>query len=183
MPRAFLVASQSMASSMDSRRSPSANCRQLGHLQLFRHTHESLWVSSRTLTLPLELMFLITRAHVRQVEYCHAPTSFGNYLDNYQNHVYSRYLWNPRPKSFAPSVEHWSFPIFMFGPHNLGWRTKLNFVPSGRFFEVCGRWSRVSSLWRLQNRVPIKIIRPPSLRRTSKTLRLQHRLPSPVIKQ
>jgi len=136
-----------------------------------------------TLTLPLELMFLITRAHLRQVECCHAPTSFGNYLDNYQNHVYSRYLWNPRPKSFAPSVEHWSFPIFMFGPNNLGWRTKLNFVPSGRFFEVCGRWSRVSSLWRLQNRVPIKIIRPPSLRRTSKTLRLQHRLPSPVIKQ
>jgi len=39
------------------------------------------------------------------------------------------------------------------GPQAQAWRVSLSFL-----FEVCRRWSRVASLWRSQNRVPIKII-------------------------
>ena len=49
----------------------------LRHLQLFCHPTNlrgSRLEHQYTLTLPLDLMILITRAHLRQVEYCHALT-------------------------------------------------------------------------------------------------------------
>ena len=44
-------------------------------------------------------------------------------------------------------------------------RRKLNFLLSR--FKVCRRWTPVASLWRLQNRVPIKIIVSRSGRQTA----------------